>query len=213
MRLLVVLLSAFAVATPVLAQPTSEARAEADRLLQAGDAADLFDNISTDDAPTLRHRASGMVCTFTAGAPINRVIVFPSSLPRGDDVGCNTGNRTDATSTLYATRFGERTTAQEQVDGALRSVRVRFPDAREAPGPSATTNTPGLPARSSGRLIVPGEDGSPVVARVSAAVFGDWVIKLRTSGPGANVVAADLMGELMMTTALQRMLESRGASR
>ena len=51
--------------------PAASARAEADALIAAAEAEGVFENVTTDTVPTLRHVQSGLTCHFTPGEASN----------------------------------------------------------------------------------------------------------------------------------------------
>lgn len=111
----VTLSAALALSAPAVAQtakveaPTTEQLAaasdEADALIaDAGDdARHLFESISADGMVRIRHKPSGLVCTYVAGAQNNTLQVYRGHGPVGDDVGCN-ADIGPVYVTYYATR-------------------------------------------------------------------------------------------------------------
>ena len=149
MRLLVALAISLFAAGAALAQASpppqpkkatveeiAEARKQGDAILSAAHADDVFDNetgLYGTAAILLRHKASGFVCLFNVGVPINNVLVYPNP-HRGDDVGCNTGDNATGSQTTNFTR-DENTDAQT-IAGAGAAIQRRFPDAQPAPAPT-----------------------------------------------------------------------------
>ncbi|RYG13123.1 MAG: hypothetical protein EON96_12985, partial [Caulobacteraceae bacterium] len=86
---------------------------EADRLIAATHAPALFENVSSDGLARVRHKASGLVCSFLPGQSSNTLVVYPPGrLPFGDDVGCN-ADFGKVYLTYYATRYGAGYSAQD----------------------------------------------------------------------------------------------------
>jgi hypothetical protein len=103
------------------------ARAEGDSILRKAHAEALFVNETHANSLgliQLRHRPSGFLCTFHAGAPQNRIVVF-RSLTVGNDVGCITAERAWQ-QTLFLFRTPEKSNAELLAD-AEREVRADDP--------------------------------------------------------------------------------------
>jgi len=122
--------------------PAAAARAEADALIVAAGAGGVFENVTTDTVPTLRHMQSGLICHFTPGEATNSVTVYPEDdwLGHGDNVGCNTrGQGMDVTvyATRYARQFPASVVAEDAAEAILhrRPTRAAFPS---SPGRTAT---------------------------------------------------------------------------
>ncbi len=203
-------------ADPPSTAQTQSARREADALIAAADARDLFENVTDDGSPRVRHRASGLECSFNSGGALNRVLLFPSGLPRGEDVGCNTESDGNSV-TLYATRFVEPTTVEAQMRVAVGHIRSRFPDARPAPTQMrmepARGAGPAIPPHQSATFLISGPNGRPMVTRVAIAIHDGWVVKQRYTATGDNTVAAELMSELMFTGMLTDLVEAGASGR
>ena len=86
--------------------PSAAATAEANRLLDTANARDVFEDVSEGKLAILRHRQSGLQCTFEPGVDGNDIEVFPMP-PRGDDIGCSR-RLMGFTQTVYASRYAER---------------------------------------------------------------------------------------------------------
>lgn len=190
-------------------------RVEADSILQVENATDLFDNVTDGEVPQVRHRASGLICTFTSASPQNHILIYASG-PRGDDVSCGTEEQ-GFSITTYATRHDGATSVQALVDDAVEAIRGRFPDARPYEGegvslsmtPSEGGRAP--PERLTARLQID-VGGRPSLTRVSIAIVDGWVIKQRLTGPLDQASLGDLTAELFMTTALLAVQDYEGGS-
>lgn len=176
-------------ATPALAQQSAPAatpeqlaaaRDEADRLIAAAQAGDVFENITDDRFPTVRHRQSGMRCLFEPGDPQNRLVALEGQLPRGDDAACN-GRTGGIQMTLYATRYPERYSAEAIRDDAARAILDRFRGARPFTGDYVEVSTEGLP-RQHVAAFEATVGGRPSLTVVHVAHHGDWSFKLRATG-------------------------------
>lgn len=223
--ILAVLFGAAAVATPAVArqaQPraassasaeqVASARAEADAIIRAAEADEFFENVTEDASPAVRHRGSGLVCLFEGGERSNNVRIYPSQgagIARGDDVSCGTTLAGSAV-TMYATRWPNPTTLQEQLAGAVAGMRMSVRNLRPTDQPGVSMglgeNGPRLPERQSATFLGDGQNG-PVVTRVAVALHDGWVIKQRLTAPGAEPIQADLTGELVMMTTLMRLVD------
>lgn len=162
---------------------TSQARTEADALIAQARAGDLFDNVTHDIAPRVRHRRSGMVCTFTLGEQSNRLMIFDSGIPRGDDVGCNTTSG-GVFQTHYATRYRPTKSASDGLAEAAAAIRKRYPDAREFDGVLETwVERPGQPPfpRTLLAHFVIDVDGRDTYTAARVAEYEGWTFKQRAS--------------------------------
>lgn len=89
--------TAFALATSAAgAEPAAspdelaKARALADRVVADAHAADVFENATQGKVVEVRHRASGLVCSFDPDDGGASVHIYESAgLPRGDDISCS----------------------------------------------------------------------------------------------------------------------------
>lgn len=168
------------------------ARDEADRLIATAGAQDLFENITGDGRPTVLHRPSGLVCRFERGDPGNAVSIFPSHLPRGDDVGCNIPS--DGYSvTHYATRYDEPITAEIAVRDAVASVRQRFGTVREFAGDRLEFSGEGLPQTYLALMEVSYE-GRDLYTHAATAEVNGWILKQRLTAPLEEAVNAQIVG-------------------
>src|SRR5262245_18894274 len=117
-------------ALPSVAQDASpsveQRRARAEHLLSQAGAADLFAVELTEHLPNfvrVRHLRSALTCDCPlCASPDDRVTIFPSSLPRGDDVGCNRSSLFGPL-TVYATR--SQLTADQELAMAEQNILMR----------------------------------------------------------------------------------------
>jgi hypothetical protein len=195
-------------AAPALAQspalPRGEARAEGDALLALAGAADLFDNITGDSAQDIRlkHKTSGLVCEFNAGAASNRVVVFDSG-QRGDDIACSTGGEVGER-TLYASRTPGRSLADAFAHD-LAQVKKSHPGAVDYALPPGVDSPilqmldiPPMPPSRTARFIVDHQ-----FTTVSSAVVKDWSLEFRfTCAEEKQDVAADSLQPTLWVTIL-----------
>lgn len=198
----ILFLAALLVAAPAAAQPAAEAaatpeqiavaRAEADRLIAAAGGADLFENITGDARPTVLHRASGLICRFEPGDPENGIAIFPSPLPRGDDVGCNVPS-SGYSITHYATRYGEPITAETAAHDAVASIRQRVGEVRAHEGRRFECSAEGLPQTYIARMEVT-LDGRDLYTHAVTAEMQGWIFKQRLTAPLEEAENAQITG-------------------
>lgn len=157
-------------------EPTASVGAIASGLIGDADAEGVFEVMPAEQVVAVRHGRSGLTCRLDPNNR-NRLLVFPQAA-RGEDVACDSTDGTESI-TFYATRFSFEVTPRELIEGAATAIRQRFPDARELPAP-ANASSAGLPASTSAAFMVTRE-GAPTYTRVTVAIVGQWVIKLRYS--------------------------------
>jgi hypothetical protein len=199
-------------AAPALAQvgappvPDGEAKAEGDALLAQAGASDLFDNVTAADGQSikLKHKASGVICEFNPGAPVNRVVVFDGG-QRGDDIACSTGGAV-GDRTLYASRTPGRSLADAFAHD-LAEVKKSHPGAVDYALPPDTDSPilqmldiPPMPPSKTARFIVDHRFTS-----VSSAVVKDWSLEFRFTCPEEkqDVAAGALQPTLWVTILAQ----------
>lgn len=187
---------------PASAEEIAAARARADRLIAAGEAGPYFENITDSGSPQVRHRGSGMVCSFSDEA-YDRITIFPASpgLAKGDDVSCNT-RLMDVDFSTYATRYARQFSEEAVVRDSLRAIAQRWPDGRPHDGDLMSASIDGSP-----RPLVGGYDivveGRPMLTLVLVAHREDWSFKGRVTGPvGEGSSPTNLLGAVMFLQAL-----------
>jgi hypothetical protein len=195
--------------------PTSEARAEAARIITAGDAGAYFIDASDGEAPAVRHLRSGLTCVFQPDEPRNKVTIYPSGgpdpIPAGDDVSCLT-HVEGYTVSLYATRYRQPTSVDEQMGVAVASIRQVFTDVRPYKGTGADMTVqaapgePAVPSHKTARFIAK-LDGRKVYTRASVAQVNDWIVLERVTGPSNDPLAADLLAELTLNSAIESVMQ------
>lgn len=192
-------------AEPATPAEIAAARGEADRLIAAGNAADVFENVSEGREPRARHRQSGLVCRFQMGSEHNSITVFPSPVPRGDDVGCNVGSG-DTVRSIYATRYGAlNVSPQDAMDIAVYQIQQRYPRARPYEEALATITREGAePTRIAAFTI------DRAYTQVMIADVGDWSIKERLTLPEAPSMEAQLFNNILWSMVLGDVVEAQG---
>ncbi|MBN8551888.1 MAG: hypothetical protein J0L52_03205 [Caulobacterales bacterium] len=191
-------------AEPATPEQIAAARAEADRLISEGDAGAFFVNVSEGAEPRVRHRLSGLTCRFVSGEPTNQVVIFPSPLPRGDDVGCNVGSG-DHYRTIYATRFGQFNISPDQaLEIGVAGIVQRLPDARPYDQPMTTASTEGAtPTQARAFRLGNG------YTHVQVSHVGDWSIKERLTWPQPPSSQEQVFNGLMWVRTLQDVIETQ----
>lgn len=189
---------------------TAAAHGETDRLIKAAGAEALFVNEPHGSLLGARHLKSGLLCTFSPGDRINRILVFERAeprLPRGDDVGC-TSQVSGVHHSLSAARLGERGGVDAALRRAVANLMTAAPNAVTYQGDhaeNAEVDVDGRPLplaeHRTARFVVE-RDGRKLFTRVSVAVVDGWDIKQRVTGPLEEAVALDVEAEAMMTLVL-----------
>jgi hypothetical protein len=194
---------------PPSAEALAEASAEAERLIASTGAPQMFDNLSANGFVRVRHKASGLLCSFIPGNESNTLALFGSpGVNRGDDVGCQT-NIGDVYMTFYATRYPQRLSAQDAADSAAAAIRQRFPGARPYTGPVATSVVPGVSEQAAVRFSV--MDG-PVPSSTHAITvkIGDWIFKQRLTHANESELASQAVAQSSWTEVLKAAVKTPG---
>ena len=167
---------AWAISDPTLQQTREWTEAQA--LIDGTGDPGMFENQSTGGLMRVRHKASGLICDFVPGARNNTLMLFPSPLPRGDDVGCN-ADVGDVYMTLYATRYGQMLSLAEATEDAGEGISNRFPGSRRY---TSAVATPQVNARIGAQTHVAYLTGPADGDRYSharLAKVGEWIFKQR----------------------------------
>lgn len=191
--------------TPAEKPPTVEeiaaARSHADQLIATANAARHFENITTDATPTVRHKASGMTCSFSDPG-YDKITVYPAqgSIGEGDDVGCNT-RLLDVDFSNYATRYARQFSEEDVIQDAMRAIVQRWPGAKpHTEGLMTASVNEAPPQRIAGYDIEIG--GSPMLTLVLVTHQGEWSFKGRVTGPSQGDTPTNLLGALMFSRSL-----------
>ena len=211
MRRIICALALFA-AAPAAAQEEDAPRpapgALAAELIAQSSANGVFEALPADQIMVVRHRRSGLVCRLDP-ARANRLLLFPES-PRGDDVACDSEGGGEAVR-LYATRFPFQTTVEQQLRGAVSVVERLHPDLR-AYAPTIAATADAAPSHATAQFYFNAEDGARLYSRVSVAMIGDWVIKLRFTALAPDAAAArraEMTSAMLWTTTLSELTARR----
>jgi CBS domain-containing protein len=173
------MIAAFSLAFAILVQDPGAARAAGDQILSAGQAGDIFRNVSDGDTIMLKHPASGMICRFDTAASRNNIRIYPvreGVREHGDDVGC--GTTQDIAFTVYATRYSpavSEETAMAQAIGEIESIwgDVKRLDIATPPG-AADSRFAAFRGRH--------PNGQSLSTVVLVRQVGPWLFKMRASG-------------------------------
>ncbi|MBX3479560.1 MAG: hypothetical protein KF842_04110 [Caulobacter sp.] len=192
----------------VTPEVVAKARAEADSLIEAGGVSDLFENVTVGIDPRIRHLRSGLVCSFTPGSEVNKVMVFEGGLPRGDDVGCNTSFG-DMTVTHYATRYDRPYTPEVLAEDAGRAIEDRWDTAVPYQGAVATAEEDDLPPTSAVRYLIGPAEKQGYTQALTARI-GEWSFKQRMTMPADGAVAAMIMSGMTWNSVLRQAVSNPG---
>lgn len=203
---------------PATPEEIAAARAQADEIIRKADAADLFDNITTEGFAKIRHKMSGMECGFDPGGKVARINIYPG-LPRGDDVSC-TSTKVDLLDSIYATRFKPAPNLDQAYAMYLREILTVRSDVKPFEGQVASISVDKAVAPiKSGYFVftdkdgsVLGEKGAKVVSRLAVSVMDGWVFEQRVSGPFDKSMMVSLMGEISMWAMLEKIQEAKAAA-
>ncbi len=184
------------------AEALARASAEADRLIASTGGPEFFENVSSDGLARVRHKASGLLCSFIPGNDRNTLVLFGSpGIPRGDDVGCQ-ANIGEAYMTFYATRYPERMSAQDAADSAAAAMRQRHPEARPYTGPVATSVVNGVSEQAAVRFSM--MDGPvPSSTHAITAKIGEWIFKQRLTHSNESELASQAVGQASWSDVLR----------
>lgn len=169
--------------SPVLAAPDPTLQqtrewTEAQALIDDTGAPEMFENQSIAGRMRIQHKASGLICDFVPGTRNNTLMLFPSPVPRGDDVGCN-ADVGDVYMTVYATRYGRRLSLDAATEDASAGISNRFPGSRPYTG---TVTMPQVDARIGAQTHVAfltGEADGDRYSHARLAKVGEWIFKQR----------------------------------
>lgn len=186
---------------PASAAEIAAASAQADRLIAAGNAGRYFENITTDGAPRVRHKASGLTCSFS-DETYDRISIIPAQggLAEGEDVGCHT-RLLNVDISLYATRYARRYDASFIVQDAMRAIVQRWPDAKPFEGDLITATSGDAPAPLIAGFNI-NVEGQPKLTLVLVSHRDDWSFKGRVTGPADDETPTNMLGAVIFLTSL-----------
>lgn len=189
---------------PATAQQIAQAKAIADRLIDAAEADGVFVNSTDDGIARVTHVASGMTCMFDGG-PEERIYIFPNQddkVPRGEDVGCITRDEAlDIDLTLYATRYRPLPEEAAVMADARNAIETRWPDAEPYAGELTTLTIEGqAPPLMAAYRIKLGDEEKLTMALVSHR--DGWGFKARATGPYEDATGVSLYAGILFEGAL-----------
>ena len=190
-------------ASAAFAQPATDpetARQEADAIIAYGNAAGAFDNITDSGSPTIRHKASGLICRFAMDDSNHGVRLSHDARRHTDTVTCQAHTREGWNVSAAATGFTFNPTLEDAFGPASRGFRVQFRGAKPAVGAFAETSGP-TPARTLRLTRV--TDGRLTFARRQVAVAGRWVYVIDIDAPTAQPQDVDRAGADLARAALK----------
>ncbi|MBI1406798.1 MAG: hypothetical protein GC145_11805 [Caulobacter sp.] len=175
---------------------------EAGRLVAAAEAEDFFENITDSIVPRLRHRRSGLICSFEPGDRANNVHLYesPAILP-GDDVSCGT-TVAGVTRTLYATRYSTPVTAEQAIRQAYEEIVQVWKNPELYKGERVSLESEALPQTYVLQMLVEDKQGRKLFTQANTTKVGGWIYLMRLTGPADQVQAIQLLGGMSWLTAL-----------
>ena len=191
--------------------PTAAARAEAERLIAAAGASDVFEVASAGEFVAARHLPSRVICRFEAGSPGNRILVVPGPRPRGHEVECATSQDGDVT-TLRMTLDNPPVSADAALERTARLLAERYPGAkRSKTSPEAAQASAGPGAQTRHARFDITEKRRPRVVQVHLAQFGGWTVEQHTTGDRDDPILELTSGLDFSTTTLVWMADIQSA--
>ncbi len=176
---------------PATAEQIAAARAEADRIITAEPgASQWFENVTDSALPAVRHKPSGLECSFEPGSSFNSVGLFDGAAP-GENASCHT-QILGIDLSIYAARYTAQPTLQQSFDSNVATIRNRFPSLRPYEGPSVSVTSSALPTSKQAKFIFRSEHGDAYTG-LTIALVEDWTVKLRITGPLANASEAQMV--------------------
>ncbi len=207
-RVAAALVIAFTLHTGVAAQDTdgaptaaqiAAAGERASRIVEAAQAADVFENATVTDIPAVRHRQSGLRCLLIGDQGVDSLRADPiPGLPRGDDVSC--ASFLGALEfTLYFTRYPEQPSAEEDMKMAVGAILRRLPDAKPHQGNlSIASSDLGEPLWAGFDIVVSGRE---MFTFVAVQKHGPWMVKVRATGPREDADVISTLASLLVVRA------------
>lgn len=201
----IVLMGVLALAAPAAGQDTPKpedvavARIQADRIIAEAEAEGVFENITEDALPRLKHVQSGMTCIFDPGATRNNVHIFPVSATapeRGQNVSCGT-NFGGAAVTTYASRLMPMPTVEDDMRSTIASVRETWPDAQALEGEFPVTTVDGQPESAFAALKFRHSSGQDAASFAMIRHVGEWSFKIRSTGLASDARSLAMISDLI----------------
>ena len=184
---------------PATAEEIAEARQIADMLIKGDDVSPYFTNITDNGVPTVRHTASGLVCTF-GGLDGSRVVVFPAQggAEPGDDVGCLSREEfLGLDLTVYATRYMDEVSAEEVLASAAYAIEQRFQGAKRYEGDLAIATVEGVDPPLAVAYVYESVAG-PMLTMALVSHRDGWSYKVRATGPAEDATIVSVMAGMTL---------------
>jgi hypothetical protein len=173
-------------------------RESAEAIIAGSGHPSLFQNVSDELGPAVRHRASGLVCRFWPGMNENGIRVY-NPAAGAEDISCQTGVE-GASLSHYAYQYTPTPSAEDETRSAIAAIRNRWPDLRDYDGEIARTEVtgPNFPRRYISRGVVTQGDGNDYMTKASVAKVGVWIVKQRMTVRLDKALRGDMWSEAMM---------------
>ena len=183
---------------PATPEQIAKARAYADQLIAQWRVEDVFENATTNNVPKVRHKPSGMTCSFDPH-PGDQLSAAHDMLPRTDFAVCK-GTNANFTVVTTIMRSPQPLTPEAATAVFLALFRGKHPDAQPYTGQGVELGTKGLPPIRTLRLVFD-DGGEKRFAHIGVTVVGNWAIEEVATGPLDKAIAGDLAGGIMLVTA------------
>lgn len=195
--------------TPAVKPPNEATRLEAEKLIAATGAPDLFLNETRDGAILIRHKPSNFQCLFNPGGP--NALLVTTGVPRGDEIGCD-GPTMLFQTTYFIRKVGEGDTIEASFDEAVAEVKGRWPDAMtikvtQDSDQEVLTKLAATAPPSKTSWFLAKNGASWAFTRVSVAKVDDWMVIMRAAGPVESQDAAESLTEMLWLTRLMVMTD------
>ncbi|MBY0566420.1 MAG: hypothetical protein K2P70_03870 [Hyphomonadaceae bacterium] len=198
-------------ASPAFADPPEEELTAAPGsiaygMIEEANADGVFDIVHNGQV-SVRHLASGLRCDFERNGEGSRIVIF-SSLPRGEDVACDTRSDTEFV-TIYATRYPDGRNLATVLNEAEAAIHNRFPGATPAPA-AVTVSSEDLPEQRARHFLVD-IGGRPHFTSVAVAQANGWTYKVRFTTlieDDSDLMRYQLQAGLLLTGVLLELEET-----
>jgi len=175
-------------------------------MIENADAIGVFEIVHNGQA-SVRHLASGMRCDFERSGEGSQIVIF-SSLPRGEDVACDTRSDTQFV-TIYATRYPDGRNLATVLNEAKAAIRNRFPGATPAPA-AVIVSSEDLPEQRARHFLVD-IGGRQNFTSVAVAQANGWTYKVRFTTlieDDSDMMRYQLQAGLLLTGVLLELEET-----
>jgi hypothetical protein len=191
---------------PATPEEIAKARAYADQLIAQGHVEDVFENVTTDNIPRVRHKPSGMTCGFDPH-PGDQLSGGTDGTPRTDYAQCR-GAMLDLAKSMTLVRRPQSAGLNEATTTFVALFRAEHPDAKPYVGQGVDLGTKaGFPTMRTVRFVF-GDGPTRGYAHIGVAVVGDWAVDQVTTGPADKTMIADLAGGLDLVVAIGEMVKA-----